>query len=65
MLETCISNRADQDGRELLVAVSFVLSASEAVAVRRSSSQIKRWEAYAQLYRKVEFITYVYRINSY
>lgn len=43
----------DEDGRELLVAVSFGLAASEAVADRRSSFQIKRWEAYARLYKKV------------
>lgn len=42
-----------EDGRELLVAVSFGLAASEAVADRRSSFQIKRWEAYARLYKKV------------
>ncbi|KAI3471299.1 hypothetical protein Pfo_027962 [Paulownia fortunei] len=45
--------RVDNDGRELLVAVSFGLAASEAVAERRSSYQIKRWEAYANLYKKV------------
>ncbi|XP_023872551.1 uncharacterized protein LOC111985125 isoform X2 [Quercus suber] len=45
--------RVDNDGRELLVAVSFGLPASEAVAARRSSFQIKRWEAYARLYKKV------------
>ncbi|KAL2349417.1 hypothetical protein Fmac_003417 [Flemingia macrophylla] len=43
----------ENDERELLVAVSFGLAASEAVADRRSSFQIKRWEAYAQLYKKV------------
>lgn len=43
----------DKGGRELLVAVSFGLAASEAVADRRSSFQIKRWEAYARLYKKV------------
>ncbi|CAO2821634.1 unnamed protein product [Amaranthus hypochondriacus] len=43
----------DKDGRELLVAVSFGLAASEAVAERRTSFQIKRWEAYARLYKKV------------
>lgn len=48
----------DKDGRELLVAVSFGLSASEAVADRRSSSQIKRWEAYARLYKKVKLLCY-------
>ncbi|XP_024961761.1 uncharacterized protein LOC112502161 isoform X2 [Cynara cardunculus var. scolymus] len=45
--------RVDEDGRDLLVAASFVLAASEAVADRRSSSQRKRWEAYARLYKKV------------
>ncbi|XP_052624724.1 uncharacterized protein LOC111920546 isoform X1 [Lactuca sativa] len=45
--------RVDDDGRDLLVAASFVLAASEAVADRRSSSQRKRWEAYARLYKKV------------
>ncbi|KAG6576870.1 putative GTP diphosphokinase RSH3, chloroplastic, partial [Cucurbita argyrosperma subsp. sororia] len=45
--------RVDEDGRELLVAVSFGLGASEAVADRRSTFQIKRWEAYARLYKKV------------
>ncbi|XP_030529788.1 uncharacterized protein LOC115740440 isoform X2 [Rhodamnia argentea] len=43
----------DKGGRELLVAVSFGLAASEAVAARRSSFQTKRWEAYANLYKKV------------
>nr|KYP52687.1 GTP pyrophosphokinase [Cajanus cajan] len=43
----------ENDERELLVAVSFGLAASEAVADRRYSFQIKRWEAYAQLYKKV------------
>ncbi|KAL3837972.1 hypothetical protein ACJIZ3_022563 [Penstemon smallii] len=45
--------RVDEDGRDLLVAVSFGLASSEAVAERRSSYQIKRWEAYANLYKKV------------
>ncbi|XP_038998066.1 uncharacterized protein LOC120123182 isoform X2 [Hibiscus syriacus] len=45
--------KIDKEGRELLVAVSFGLAASEAVADRRSSFQIKRWEAYARLYKKV------------
>ncbi|XP_040941342.1 uncharacterized protein [Gossypium hirsutum] len=45
--------KVDKEGRELLVAVSFGLAASEAVADRRSSFQIKRWEAYARLYKKV------------
>ncbi|XP_073130114.1 uncharacterized protein [Henckelia pumila] len=45
--------RVDNHGRDLLVAVSFGLAASEAVAERRSSYQIKRWEAYANLYKKV------------
>ncbi|KAJ8537001.1 hypothetical protein K7X08_035402 [Anisodus acutangulus] len=39
----------DKGARELLVAVSFGL----AVADRRSSSQTKRWEAYAKFYKKV------------
>ncbi|KAL6008244.1 hypothetical protein ACLOJK_033750 [Asimina triloba] len=43
----------DKGGRDLLVAVSFELGASEALADRRSSFQIKRWEAYANLYKKV------------
>ncbi|XP_047963724.1 uncharacterized protein LOC125208185 isoform X1 [Salvia hispanica] len=43
----------DNDGRELLVAVSFGLAASAAVAERRSPCQIKRWEAYAELFKKV------------
>ncbi|KAK7253123.1 hypothetical protein RIF29_37569 [Crotalaria pallida] len=42
----------EKDGRELLVAVSFGLAASEAVADRRSF-KIKRWESYARLYKKV------------
>ncbi|XP_004235275.1 uncharacterized protein [Solanum lycopersicum] len=45
--------RVDKGARELLVAVSFGLAASEAVADRRSSSQMKRWEAFARLYKKV------------
>lgn len=45
--------RVDKDGKELLVAVSFGLAASEAVADRRTSFQIRRWEAYARLYKKV------------
>lgn len=44
---------SDKDGKELLVAVSFGLAASEAVADRRTSFQIRRWEAYARLYKKV------------
>lgn len=48
--------RVENGGRELLVAVSFGLAASEAVADRRSSSQIKRWEAYARLYKKVDLL---------
>lgn len=47
--------RVDNGGKELLVAVSFALAASEAVADRRSSYQLKRWEAYAMLHKKVEF----------
>lgn len=45
--------RVDQGGKGLLVAVSFALAASEAVADRRSSYQLKRWEAYAMLHKKV------------
>ncbi|XP_050223777.1 uncharacterized protein LOC126673611 isoform X2 [Mercurialis annua] len=45
--------RVDKEGRELLVAVSFGLAASEAVADRRSSFPTKRWEAYARLFKKV------------
>ncbi|XP_057450155.1 probable GTP diphosphokinase RSH2, chloroplastic isoform X2 [Lotus japonicus] len=43
----------ENDERNLLVAVSFGLPASEAVGDRRSSFQIKQWEAYAQLFKKV------------
>ena len=39
----------DKGGKELIVAVSFSLEASEAVAELRSSFQLKRWEAYARL----------------
>lgn len=46
----------DNGGRELLVAVRFGLAASEAVVDRRSSFQIKRWEAYGRLLKKVEFL---------
>ncbi|KAG5558214.1 hypothetical protein RHGRI_008218 [Rhododendron griersonianum] len=46
--------RVDKDGRELLVAFSFGLMTSEAVADRRSSDQLQRWEAYARLYKKVK-----------
>ena len=49
----------EKDERELLVAVSFGLAASEAVADRRSSFQIKRWEAYARLYKKVCHLMYI------
>ncbi|PKA56564.1 hypothetical protein AXF42_Ash015337 [Apostasia shenzhenica] len=45
-----IHENVDKGGRELLVAVSFGLEASEAVAERRSSFQLKRWEAYASLF---------------
>ncbi|XP_042478811.1 uncharacterized protein LOC122059842 isoform X2 [Macadamia integrifolia] len=45
--------RVDKGGRELLVAVSFGLATSEAVADRRYSFQLKRWEAYARLFKKV------------
>jgi hypothetical protein len=40
----------------LIVAVSFSLEASEAVAELRSSFQLKRWEAYARLHKKVNVI---------
>uniref|UniRef100_A0A0E0GBP4 GTP diphosphokinase n=1 Tax=Oryza nivara TaxID=4536 RepID=A0A0E0GBP4_ORYNI len=43
----------DKGGKELLVAVSFGLEASEAVAERRSCFQLKRWETYARVYKKV------------
>lgn len=43
----------ENEARELLVAVSFQLAASDAVADRRSFFQDKRWEAYARLYKKV------------
>ncbi|KAL5208770.1 hypothetical protein ABZP36_033205 [Zizania latifolia] len=43
----------DKGGKELLVAVSFSLEASEAVAERRSCFQLKRWETYARVYKKV------------
>ncbi|CAM6098581.1 unnamed protein product [Calypogeia fissa] len=45
--------RVEDEGRELLVAVSFSLRAREAVAAGRARNQRKRWEAYAQLYKKV------------
>ncbi|KAI9110586.1 hypothetical protein K1719_018452 [Acacia pycnantha] len=44
--------RVEKEGRELLVAVDFGVAASEAVANRRSS-QNKRWEAHALLFKKV------------
>jgi hypothetical protein len=40
----------------LIVAVSFSLEASEAVAELRSSYQLKHWEAYARLHKKVDAI---------
>ncbi|KAM0901997.1 hypothetical protein ACQ4PT_019550 [Festuca glaucescens] len=43
----------DKGGKELLVAVRFTLEASEDVADRRSSFELKRWEAYAMLHKKV------------
>ncbi|KAI4962608.1 hypothetical protein ZWY2020_028746 [Hordeum vulgare] len=43
----------EKGGKELLVAVRFTLEASEDVAERRSSFQLKRWEAYARLHKKV------------
>ncbi|CAM8976534.1 unnamed protein product [Rhodiola kirilowii] len=45
--------RVEEGGKELLVAVSFGLEASEAVAGRRLSFERKRWEAYARLFKKV------------
>lgn len=55
--------RVEKGGRELLVAVSFGLAASEAVADRRSSFQIKQWEAYARLYKKVELPHFLYLLQ--
>jgi hypothetical protein len=55
--------RVEKGGRELLVAVSFGLAASEAVADRRSSFQIKQWEAYARLYKKVELLHFLYLLR--
>jgi hypothetical protein len=50
----CKSNcSVDKGGKELLVAVRFTLEASEDVADRRSSFELKRWEAYAMLHKKV------------
>eukprot|EP00271_Cylindrocystis_brebissonii_P016429 TRINITY_DN3998_c0_g1_i1.p1 TRINITY_DN3998_c0_g1~~TRINITY_DN3998_c0_g1_i1.p1 ORF type:complete len:1172 (+),score=255.30 TRINITY_DN3998_c0_g1_i1:756-4271(+) len=46
--------RVDNDGRNLLVAVSFALRASEAVAAGRSGSQTERWATYAGLLHKVQ-----------
>nr|GEU34356.1 integrase, catalytic region, zinc finger, CCHC-type, peptidase aspartic, catalytic [Tanacetum cinerariifolium] len=46
-------NGVDEHGRYLLVAAGFVLAASESVADKRSSSQRKRREAYARLYKKI------------
>ncbi|CAN1791775.1 GTP pyrophosphokinase [Linum perenne] len=45
--------RIDEGGKELLVAVSSGMAAPEAIADRKSSCQVKRWEAYARLYKKV------------
>ena len=55
-MHKCCIFRVDKGGKELLVAVSFGLAASEVVADRRSSFQIKRWESYARLYKKVELL---------
>lgn len=52
-LLTAVIVRVDKGGRELLVAVSFDLEASETVAERRLFFQKERWEAYARLYKKV------------
>ncbi|KAL5213294.1 hypothetical protein ABZP36_024141 [Zizania latifolia] len=43
----------DKGGKELLVAVSFSLEACEAVAERRYCFQLKCWETYARVYKKV------------
>ncbi|KVH98700.1 Acyl-CoA dehydrogenase/oxidase C-terminal, partial [Cynara cardunculus var. scolymus] len=43
--------KVDEDVRDMLMAASFVLVASEAVAYKISSSQRKWWEAYARLYK--------------
>lgn len=48
----------------MLVAVSFSLEASEAVAERRSSFQFKRWEAYARLHKKVNAIAVFVLLHS-
>lgn len=58
-LHACRVFRVEKGGRELLVAVSFGLAASEVVADRRPSFQIKCWEAYARLYKKVEFLLFI------
>ncbi|KAK9724085.1 hypothetical protein RND81_05G047000 [Saponaria officinalis] len=52
-LLAAVITSVEKGGKELLVAVSFGLTASEVVADRRTSFQIKRWEAYARLYKKV------------
>lgn len=46
--------RVDNNGRDLLVAVSFALRAAEAVAAGRNGSQISRWGTYAKLLHKVQ-----------
>ncbi|GAQ89927.1 guanosine polyphosphate pyrophosphohydrolase/synthase [Klebsormidium nitens] len=45
--------RAENDGRNLLVAVSFALGAREAVAAGRTRGRRKRWETYAKLHKLV------------
>eukprot|EP00897_Mesotaenium_endlicherianum_P008878 jgi/Mesen1/8018/ME000426S07172 len=45
--------RAESGGRELLVATSFALQGSEAVAAGRCGNQRQRWSTYARLYTKV------------
>jgi hypothetical protein len=45
-------NRIDNDGRDLLVAVSFELHARE-VAAGRARNQKGKWATYAHLYKKV------------
>ena len=48
----------------MLVAVRFTLEASEDVAERRSSFQLKRWEAYARLHKKVNLLMIILLIDS-
>lgn len=48
----------------MIVAVSFSLEASEAVAELRSSFQSKRWEAYARLHKKVNVMAILISLSS-